>query len=65
MLILYHHTAANRKLDGNWKINANEIFLGFAGMLPVICWIFSLSYFFQARQKRKLPTKMTGMMGPS
>ena len=54
-------------LDGNWKISANVIhFLCFAGMLPVIFGIFSpTSHFCQARQKRKLPVKMTGMMGSS
>ena len=32
----------NMKVDGNWKISANVIqFFSFAGLLPVILWIFS------------------------
>ena len=52
-------------MDGNWKISANVIhFVSFAGMLPFIFGIFSLSsHFCQARQKRKLPITMTGMTG--
>ena len=46
--------------------NADIHFSRFAGMLPVIFGIFSpSSHFCQARQKQKLPIKMTGMMGPS
>ena len=67
VLILFHYTATYRKLDGNWKISVNVIhFLSFACLLPVIFRIFSPSpHFFQARQKQKLPIKMTGMTGPS
>ena len=47
MLILFYHAATNHKLGGNWKISANVIhFLSFAGMLPVIFWIFSPSSHF-------------------
>ena len=39
--IFFYHAATNYKLDGNWKISANVIhFPSFAGMLPVIFWIF-------------------------
>ena len=67
MLILFYHAATSQKLDGNWKISANVIhFLSFAGMLPVIFGIFSpSSHFCKARQKPKLPVKMTSMTGPS
>ena len=54
VLILFHHAATNHKKDGNLKISANVIhFLSFAGMLPVILGIFSLSsHFCQARRSK-------------
>ena len=66
VLILFYHAATNHI---EWKLGDKCYvihFLNFAGMLPVIFGISSpSSHFCQARQKRKLPVKMTGMTGPS